>query len=153
MKVLTKTLELDRLEKLGFKKLSGDLQKAEESKRKMAVAYEHYRFVKPEKIVTFNERLRKETLKEHPNAYYYKKLVFIPLGEYDRLPESHVLDSLEEAQGRKCFDSFEVGKIDDVKEVKDPILFGRVAGCEDRFYIDQWDDDVKIEDILLPHEG
>ena len=32
-------------------------------------------------------------------------------------------------------------------------LFGVVTGCDDRFFIAQWDDDVKIEDILQGDEG
>jgi hypothetical protein len=35
-----------------------------------------------------------------------------------------------------------------VKEVIDPIIFGKIDGCTDRFFIAQWDDDVKIEDIV-----
>jgi hypothetical protein len=47
-----------------------------------------------------------------------------------------------------CFDSFEIAKIQWKREIKDPILFGRIDGCPDRFYVSQWDDDVRIEDIL-----
>lgn len=61
-----------------------------------------------------------------------------------------VLDSLEVAMGRKCFDSFMVAHIIDVE---DPILFGYINGCSDHFFIDQWDEDVKIQDILKDNEG
>lgn len=50
----------------------------------------------------------------------------------------------------KCFDSFSVAHI---AEVKDPILFGEIAECTDKFFIAQWDEDVKIEDILTEKEG
>jgi len=40
-----------------------------------------------------------------------------------------------------------------VTVVPDPILLGRITGCENRYFIAQWDDDVKIEDILKENEG
>ena len=57
---------------------------------------------------------------------------------------------LEEAKKLDCFDEFEIAYI---AEVKDPILFGIVKGCSTKFYVAQWDDDVRIEDILAPNEG
>lgn len=62
-------------------------------------------------------------------------------------------DALESAHADKCFDKFEVMTVEWHKEVPDPILFGVVNGCADRFFIAQWDTDVKIEDILKDHEG
>ena len=51
------------------------------------------------------------------------------------------------------FDTFEVAKIESTRVYRDPIVFGRISGCDDRFYIAQYDDDVKIEDLLGPNEG
>lgn len=59
----------------------------------------------------------------------------------------------EKAQKLKCFDTFEIAKIEAVEERKDPIVFGCITGCPDKFFIAQWDDDVKIEDILTESEG
>ena len=36
----------------------------------------------------------------------------------------------------------EIAQIEEVVIEKDPILFGRINDCADRFYIAQWDDDV-----------
>lgn len=137
---------LDRLERLGFTAAGAKVKELSLRKRKMAIAYEHYRFVRPEKITAFNEKLMRDSRKGGD----YKTLTFTPVDRYAEVPPAKVLDSLETAQGRKCFDSFEVAHI---INVKDPILFGRISGCADRFFIDQWDDDVKIEDILKPNEG
>ena len=73
--------------------------------------------------------------------------------EYPSAPPQAVLDKVEEAQKVGCFDAFEVCKVESVREYKDPIVFGRITGCPDRFFIAQWDNDVKIEDILKENEG
>lgn len=142
---------IDRLEKLGFKVASSKVKELSIKKRKMAIAYEHYRFVRPEKITAFNDKLMKESRR----GMEYKTLAFTPVEQYEEVPPADVLDKLEVAQALKAgdcavFDSFEVAHI---VNVKDPILFGRIKGCSDRFFIAQWDDDVKIEDILKPNEG
>ena len=135
----------DRLGKLGFKTAVKEISR----QQRLVTAYEKYMFVMPDKIEAFNEKLRKETLREDKNAYHYKKLVFIPIEQYDQIPPEHVLDQLDKAVADGCFDRFEVCKIDWIKEVKDPIVFGRIDGCSDYFFIAQWDDDIKIEDILF----
>jgi hypothetical protein len=58
-----------------------------------------------------------------------------------------VLEKMREAKKCNCFDSFEIAKIESIEVKKDPILFGRVNECGDRFFIAQWDDDVTIEAI------
>ncbi len=137
---------IDRLERLGFKAASTKVKELSIKQRKMAIAYEHYRFVRPEKITAFNEKL----MKESRNGGDYKMLSFTAVEQYPEVPPADVLDKMDAAVERKCFDSFEVAHI---VNVKDPILFGRIIGCSDRFYIAQWDDDIKIEDILKPNEG
>ena len=136
---MTVTTE-EKLEKLGFKKLKDGLAKARGMQKKLALAYEHFRYVKQDKIDAFNEKLR-------PHNKY---LAFTGIEEYDKVPPTDVLDALEKAQEIGCFDSYEVAHI---AEVKDPILFGRITDCPDRFFIAQWDDDVRIEDILKENEG
>ncbi len=139
---------LSRLESLGFKAAGAKVKELSVRKRKMALAYEHYRFVRPQKIDEFNAKLRAKTAQGYNRSY--QTLSFTLVEHYPDVPPAHVLDKMEEAVGRDCFDVFEVAHI---VNVKDPILFGRVHGCPDLFYIDQWDDDVKIEDILAPNEG
>lgn len=142
---------VSKLEKLGFKRAAEDLKMFAERKRKLALAYEHYRYVRQEKIDAFNEKLKAETITgKEPYTAKWKTLDFVSIGGYGSVPPDEVLTKLETAQERKCFDTFEVAYI---RDVKDPILFGRITGCRDRFFIGQWDTDVKIEDILLPNEG
>lgn len=50
------------------------------------------------------------------------------------------------------FDRFEIAKIHWKEELKGPILFGIIDICTDKFFIAQWDDDLRIEDILLVDE-
>lgn len=130
----------ERLKRLGLDSASDKLVKAKELQRKLAIAYEHYRFVRQEKIDAFNVKLSKDG----------KMLGFTSLKDYGQVPPDAVLEALEHAQSRECFDSFEVAHI---VKVPDPILFGRINNCPDRFFISQWDDDVKIEDILTEREG
>ena len=142
-----------RLQSLGMTKAADTVKTLRERHKKLTVAYEHYRYVRQEKIDAFNDRLRLKTMQENQYSRSYDKLVMIPLGEYDQVPPDAVLDALETCIERGCFDSFEIAKIASIKEVKDPIVFGRIDGCSDRFFIAQWDDDVKIEDILTESEG
>lgn len=138
---------IDRLEKLGFKAASAAIKQKAELHKKLAIAHEFYRFVRPEKIQAFKDKLHKETRQRDGS---YKSLEFLSLESYAEVPPPNVLDSLEAAMGHKCFDSYEIASI---RDVKDPILFGRINGSGKRFFIDQWADDVKIEDILKPNEG
>lgn len=68
-----------------------------------------------------------------------------PISEYKDIPPQDTLDALKEHRGRNIFDYFTIGK---VSHVPDPILWGRIEGCEDRFYICQWGDDITLDDIL-----
>lgn len=136
----------ERLEALGFKKISEALKIAKERKRKLALAYEHYRFVRQEHVDRFNAALRKKT--EGTNGY--KWLSFTLIASYEKAPPEPVLLALEQAMERKCFDAYEVAHIVDVK---DPILFGRITDCPDRFFIAEWDSDVSIKDLLKDNEG
>lgn len=136
----------ERLDELGFKVAAKTISKA----RGLALAYEHYRYVRWEKIMEFNEKLKKQTIHGNEFQQDWQELVFEDISMYEKVPPAHVLDSLETAKGRKIFDSFDIAYI---KEVKDPILFGIIEGCTDKFFIDQWDSDVSISDILKENEG
>lgn len=116
---------------------------------KMKKAYGKYLFITQNTVDKFNEKLRKDTLIEDKHSNSFKRLVFISLEQYSQLPPDNVLAALDSAQKDSCFDSYEIAKIDWIKEVKDPILFGVIEGCSDKFFISQWDDDVKIEDLLF----
>lgn len=141
----------DRLARLGFKSAATKIKTLTEKKRKLAIAYEHFRYVTMEKMQAFQEKLRKESMqKMNSGRSRWKELAFTPLHAYTETPPASVLDSLEKANDKKCFDSFAIAHI---VNVEDPILFGYIEGCTDHFFIDQWDDDVKIQDILKDNEG
>ena len=141
----------ERLQKLGLTAASKRVVELRERKRKLAIAYEHYRFVRQEKIDAFNKKLYEKTINKI--NYTHQTLSFTALDNYDQTPPEPVLDQLETAIGRNCFDSFEVAHIVTVVKVPDPILFGRIKACPDRFFIAQWDNDVKIDDLLKANEG
>ena len=146
-------MKTERLEKLGLKKAANIIKEKRELKRKMTIAYEQFRYVRPEKIEAMNKKLRENTEKEFADRYEYDRLQFISIEEYEQVPPENVLTKVEETIEVGCFDTFEVCKIESVEEVKDPIIFGKIIGCPDLFFVAQWDDDIKIEDILGINEG
>ena len=83
----------------------------------------------------------------------HDKLSFVNLKEYPEVPPMDCLMDLKKAKDMECFDSFEVAKVETVDVRPDPIIFGLINGCEDKFYITQWEHDVRIEDILKEGEG
>ena len=140
-----------RLEKLGLKRCAKNFEETKKFVQKCAIAYERYRFVRQEKIDAFNEKLKKKTQKK--GSYTFDKLVCRNLEEVTEIPPESALLELEKAQNLNVFDRFEVARIESVEERPDPILFGRIDKCPDRFYIAQWDNDVKIEDLISDKEG
>jgi len=151
-------MDTARLEKLGLTTAATVVKDLRERNRKLVLAYEHFRYVRKEKIAAFNKKLKIKTIErigtENVNLHeVYDRLTFTPLESYTKAPPEHVLEALEKAQAIDCFDGYEVATIESVVEYKDPIIFGRIAKCTDRFFIGQWDNDVKIEDILEANEG
>lgn len=145
--------QLDKLEQLGFKKAHKKVTEKIDRSKKMHAAYQDYEFITPEDVKKFNELLKKKTLKDTTGYATYDKLAFIEVKDYTEAPPQEVLDKMGTAVDKGCFDTFEIAKIDSVKEVKDPILFGRVTGCGDRFFIAQWDDDVTLKMIREAVDG
>jgi hypothetical protein len=168
-------MNTELLKELGLTKAAEKLDKGRALKSKLAIAYEHYRFVEPHIVTRFQEQIHDKTKKiqevcrqcknkhnvercswcrgtgaEH---YTHDKLSFILLEDYEEVPPPDCLLDLKKAKDMNCFDSFEVAKVETVEVRPDPIIFGRINNCVDRFFITQWDDDVKIEDILKENEG
>lgn len=120
-------------------------------KRRLMIAYEFHRFVRQEQVDAFNNKLKAKTIKgKEPINATWQTLEFMPIANYAGIPPIDVLQKVEEAVERKIFDCFEVAFI---RDVKDPIVFGRITDCSDRFFVAQWDDDVKISDLLKENEG
>jgi len=65
--------------------------------------------------------------------------------EKDRLIPDDVLDKIEQARERRLFDAFQVMW---AEKVKDPIVFGVLDGCQDMFFVAEWDDDITFEQLL-----
>lgn len=149
---------IDDLKELGFETAHQRAKEKLDLKAKMTIAYENYRFVTPEIFDRFNEALKKKTIKKTGKNKWgdietYEKLVFIPVNLYGEIPPQEVLIKMKEAKLRGCFDDFEVAKVETVEIRPDPIIFGLIHGCVDKFFVAQWDNDVKIEDILMKNEG
>lgn len=134
-----------RLAKLGFKAAVSQIDRI----GRMKIAYEQFMFVTPDHIQAFNKKLRTETLQEDKRSRKYKHLVFIDIEKYGAIPPEETLAKVEQAQKLNIFDRFEIARIDWKEEIIDPIVFGRINECEDYFFISQWDDDVKIEDLIM----
>lgn len=145
----------------GFEAAATDVEKKIERTRKLAVAYEHYRYVKQDAIAAYRRELKAKTLKVVSQTSYetiktWDELVLVKLGDYIGVPPADVLAQTKTAKEHGCFDTFEVAWVHEKTEhIKrpDPIVFGLVEGCSDRFYIAQWGDDIKITDLLKTNEG
>lgn len=140
---------IDRLVQLGFTKAAERANKLSGKRKKLMIAYEHYRYIRREKIEAFKEKLFEKTHNWDGNGGRHA-LSFSKIEDYEAAPPMDVLDLLETAKGHKCFDSFEIVYI---KKIKDPLLLGVIEGCSDKFFIGQWDDDISINDILAENEG
>lgn len=151
---MAEQVDAKQLRELGFERQAEVLDEAKALEAKCEMAYALYRYVTPEDIEKFNERLKKETFSTSGTKggvdYYhnYDKLVFIPVADYDEIPPVHVLDRMKEAKEWGCFDTFTIAKVVGVKEYKDPIVWGKINGVGDLFFISQWDDDVSWEGIM-----
>lgn len=154
---MTSTLE-NELKELGFDAASQQVQKDRELARKLRTAFEHYRVVEPEHFTRFNSDLKAKTEQKDGknqwgNITTYDRLKFTPVAQYTAVPPPEVLEALRAAKGHGCFDAFEVATIESVRVVPDPIIFGIITGSANKYFIAQWDNDVKIEDILKEDEG
>lgn len=146
------------LEKAGFSAAAKTAKDNADRAGRMARAYEHYRYVSQETISKFQEKLKAETIRRTGKAGFdlyenYDQLVFEDSAAYSGLPPADVLESVSAAREIGVFDTFEVATVKSVREYHDPLVFGRISGCDDRFYIAQWGDDVKITDLLGEHDG
>ena len=149
------------LEELGFLTASKAVetevknhQEINDLERRVMFAYERYRFITPANIDRFNAILKKKSQKTLGVGHYtYESLLFTPIANYGKIPPTDVLQKVREAKKEGLFDAFEVCTIQTVEVRPDPIIFGVIRNCEDKFFIAQWDNDVKIEDIISPTEG
>lgn len=71
--------------------------------------------------------------------------VEVPVANYDGIPPEHVLLRLAEEKQKGIFQEYHVAS---VENIHDPLLLGIVKGCEDRFFLSQWGDDVSLDDVI-----
>lgn len=181
-------MNVNQLNELGLFEAARRLEKGREFKRKMALAYEHYRFVSPDIFERFKKELRAKTEKRvvcssckggvisgkkgllgwggDGPAYFcrncdgdgfigstYDSVSLQSIQDYEEIPPMDCLIDLKKAKDLNCFDHFQVAKVETVEVRPDPIIFGIIEGCRDKFFITQWDNDIKIQDILREGEG
>lgn len=145
--------KVTELKRLGLTAAAAVIHDASQLSDKLKVAYEKYRFLTPQAIQRFQDKLRDEMVTDKQGVKIYKQLRFTTLESYSKIPPDHVLAALMQAKDVGCFDTFEVADLETIQQFPDPLLLGCVTGCTDKFYITQWDDDVKIQDILQADEG
>lgn len=154
----TSTVDEQELRELGLTGAADQVGKDRELARKLRIAFEHFRIVEPDNITRFKEELKTKTLRRDGKNQWgeievYDTLKLTPLENYRTVPPQEALVELRKAREMKCFDSFEVATIESVRIVPDPIIFGKIVGSPNLYYVCQWDEDVKIEDILRADEG
>lgn len=138
---------IDELKELGFETAAKAVEEKQKLYAKMHTAYQNFEFVTQEDIDAFNEQLKAKTLKKSKYQDEYQTLSLTSVKNYKEAPPQEVITKMRDAVQLGCFDTFEIAKIEAKVEVKDPILFGRITGCGDRFFIAQWDNDVTMEMI------
>lgn len=148
---------IDQAEAAGFTAAAKQARDLIHRKNKLAYAYEHFRYVTKQQFDAFNAELHKKTSRHegaYPNLYEcFDTLAIVPVEQYGEIPPPEVLTKIQEVRDAGVFDVLEVAKIESTRVYRDPIVFGRIVGCDDRFFICQWDVDVNINDILGEHGG
>lgn len=175
--------QIEDLRAAGFTKAADDAEAKLSFMRKLARAYELYRYVKQEQIDAFIAKLKAKTERDPSDEevmkqtgykslaafkaapYLYRTativrphdtLALTAMESYKGMPPSDVLAKVKEAKAENIFDTFEVAHVEPVSTkiyLPDPIVFGRVNGCSDRFFIAEWGNDVKLADLIGPNEG
>lgn len=68
-----------------------------------------------------------------------------PIEEYEGIPPKEVLDKLRIHKEKELFDYFTIAS---VKNIKDPLLFGRINNNDNRYFIAQWGSDILLDDLI-----
>jgi hypothetical protein len=141
------------LRELGLTEAANKVKHQRELARKLRIAFEHFRVVTPEQLARFQGELFEKRTRGSYGSYSYQALKFTALEAYPNVPPGEVLQKIREAKTHGCFDRFEVLTLESVEVVPDPVVFGIINGCDNKYFVAQWDDDVKIEQILREDEG
>lgn len=69
--------------------------------------------------------------------------------KYNKIPPKYVFEKLKTVRNLNLFDYYTVAELGTLTEKqKDPLLLGRLKNESDRFFISQWDDDIKLDDLI-----
>lgn len=68
-----------------------------------------------------------------------------PVEQYKTLPPENVLNTFKTHKSRKVFDYFTIAS---VEGIHDPLLLGRLKGDNRCYFIAQWGDDIKLDDVI-----
>lgn len=150
----------------GFTTVATELERKAKLATNLAKAYEFFRYVSREAYDAFQKKILDKTKRPATEADRARlgryttevadQLVIVDMGAYPGLPPADVLLKVKEARAMEIFDRFEVAEIQPVAtqvKLPDPIVFGLVDGCTDRFFVAEWGTDVSINDLLQKHEG
>lgn len=123
---------------------------AAERRRKLAIATEHFPWVTTADIDWYNDWLKDTTTTWTRDAYRHDQLVSHTADSYRGIPPQDVLEKVSKANDLKCFDQVLVFDVQTVAEARyhDPIVFGSISGSDRLFFIAQWGEDVKFDDLV-----
>jgi hypothetical protein len=68
-----------------------------------------------------------------------------PVKHYNKIPPQYVAEKIIRANSLELFDKIVVAEIG---RVNDPLILGRIDGTNIRFFIAQFDDDIKLDDLI-----
>lgn len=142
------------LRELGLATAASTIKVRSNKRDRMVKAYENYKYVTQEHLTRYNKELRRKTEKCRGKDIVFQEAALIGIEGYPEIPPKDVLEALKTAKATQIFDSFQILRVEQRTErapearKKDPILFGRVDGCGDFFFIAQWGNDVKFEDLV-----
>jgi hypothetical protein len=116
------------LYQLGFTQLAQKIQaEADRIVKEMYLAAAGYTKVTGQQVLAHSYRL--------PSGYYLREQAlqeYMGSGDQTSIPPPEVLSALKNAQDLKVFDSFIIMS---VERVEDPILFGKINGSKDYYFV------------------
>jgi len=142
--------QVELAEEVGFTAAAKRMESEYSVAKRVIRACTDYKCVTKEEVDAFNDKLKLSTMKDTSYSATWKELTMTAIEDYSEMPPRDVLIALRHAKATGIFDRFEIATITNREHVRDPdpILFGRIEGTGDRFFIAEWGDDVKLSDIV-----
>lgn len=150
---------VEELKELGFTAAAAGVERDRVLAHKMRVAWENTESViTPEIFAKFCEDLRRQTERKTGQTNQWGEhstfdtIKLTSLADYPEVPPKEALDALKRVKDLGCFDSFEVATRKSVHVIPDPVIFGRINDCPDRYTVAIWGDDLPIREWLAKDE-